>query len=197
MKSTNTFHADPRPSLAGSAGCGKASARRGFSLVELVIVLVIIGIIAAIAVPRFSSATEAAHAKTVAGTLRIVNGAMELYKADHGYYPGVKPDGTMHPTGMFVNELLAPISGATPYLRGPGFPTNPFNNLSAVSRDLVDPAGDPGPFGWFVNLGTGSLNINLWKSAVPADFDLCDLMSAASPAPISYDHPGAAACGGP
>ena len=196
MKLESTSCANPSPGLTSSPERGMASAPRGFSLVELVIVLVIIGIIAAIAVPRFSSATDAAHAKTVAGTLRIINDAMELYKADQGYYPGLKADGTMHPTGMFVNELLAPSDGTTPYLRGPGFPTNPFNNLSAASRDLVDPASDPGPFGWFVNLSTGSLNINLWKSIVPADFDLCDLMSTASPAPISYDHPGAAACGG-
>lgn len=169
---------------------------RGFSLVELVIVLVIIGIIAAIAVPRFSSASNAAQAKSVASTLKIVNDAMELYKADHGYFPGMKPDGTMHPNGMFVNEILAPLDGNPGYLRGPSFPTNPYNGFNTAKRDAVDPAADPGAFGWFANLSSGSFNLNIWKSAVPSDYDLCDLMRDASPAPISYNHPGAAACGG-
>ncbi len=175
---------------------GKRKRRRGFSLVELVIVLVIIGIIAAIAVPRFSSASSAAQAKSVASTLKIVNDALELYKADRSYYPGLKPDGTMYPVGMFVNELLAPLDGTPGYLRGPSFPTNPYNGFSTAMRDLVDPAGDPGAFGWFANLSSGSFNINLWKSAVPSDYDLCDLIRDAWPAPISYDHPGAAVCGG-
>ncbi len=168
----------------------------GFSLVELVIVLVIIGIIAAIAVPRFSSASTAAQAKSVASTLRVVNDAMEFYKADHGYYPGMKADGTMHPNGMFVNELLAPLDGGAGYIRGPTFPMNPYNSFNTAKRDSVDPASDPGAFGWFANLSTGSFNINLWKSAVPSDYDLCDLIQSGSPAPISYDHPGAAACAG-
>ena len=50
---------------------GMRNRPRGFSLVELVIVLVIIGIIAAIAVPRFSSASDAAQAKSLASTLKI------------------------------------------------------------------------------------------------------------------------------
>ena len=175
---------------------GRRRQPRAFSLVELVIVLVIIGIIAAIAVPRFSSASNAAQAKSVASTLKIVNDAMELYKADHGYYPGLKADGTMHPNGMFVNELLAPLDGDPGYLRGPSFPTNPYNGFNTAKRDLVDPGADPGAFGWFVNLSTGSFNLNIWKSAVPSDYDLCDLMQSASPAPISYNHPGAADCGG-
>ncbi len=175
---------------------GMRDRRGAFSLVELVIVLVIIGIIAAIAVPRFSSASNAAQAKSVASTLKIVNDAMELYKADHGYFPGMKADGTMHPNGMFVNELLAPLDGSPGYLRGASFPTNPYSSFNTAKRDSVDPASDPGAFGWFVNLSTGSFNINMWKSAVPSDYDLCDLMQDASPAPISYNHPGAAACGG-
>lgn len=174
---------------------GRRMRRTGFSLVELVIVLVIIGIIAAIAVPRFSKASSVAQAKSVAGTMSVVNNAMELYKADRGYYPGLKPDGTMYPNGMFVNELLAPLDATPGYLRGPSFPTNPYNGFSTAMRDLVAPAADPGMFGWFVNLSSGSFNINLWKSAVPSDYDLCDLIRDASPAPISYDHPGAAACG--
>lgn len=177
----------------GASPRGRACA---FSLVELVIVIVIIGIIAAIAVPRFSSATTAARSKTVAGTLRIVNDAMERYKADHGYYPGMKRDGTMYPNGMFVNELLAPLDGTEPYLRGPSFPANSFSSFTTVKRDVIDPAADPGAFGWIANLQKGTFNINMWKSSVPTDFDLCDLIATASPALISYDHPGAAACGG-
>jgi hypothetical protein len=97
---------------------------------------------------------------------------------------------------MFVNELLAPLDGNPGYLRGASFPANPYNGFNTAKRDSVDPGADPGAFGWFANLSTGSFNINMWKSAVPSDYDLCDLMQDASPAPISYNHPGAAACGG-
>jgi general secretion pathway protein G len=57
--------------------------RRGFSLVELVIVIIIIGIIAAIAVPRFSAATTNANDKQVKASLAILQNAVDLYQAEH------------------------------------------------------------------------------------------------------------------
>jgi general secretion pathway protein G len=188
--------------IPGSGVCapGRGQARSfAFSLVELVIVIVIIGIIAAIAVPRFSGAKDAAQAKTVAATLKVINDAMELYKAENKHYPGVAADGSINADSViagniFINEMVAPASGK-PYLRGPGFPANPYNsipNADRVSATLADPASSPGPVGWIANLKTGSFNINLW--AISGPMSLCDLMDAAKPAAISYNHPGVADC---
>jgi prepilin-type N-terminal cleavage/methylation domain-containing protein len=57
--------------------------RPGFSLVELVIVIVIIGIIAAIAVPRFSSATTSANQKQAKASAVILQNALDLFIAEH------------------------------------------------------------------------------------------------------------------
>lgn len=59
------------------------SKQRAFSLVELVIVIVIIGIIAAIAVPRFSSATTNANAKQAQASAVILQNALDLFVAEH------------------------------------------------------------------------------------------------------------------
>jgi prepilin-type N-terminal cleavage/methylation domain-containing protein len=59
-------------------------ARRGFSLIELVIVVVIIGIIAAIAIPRMSRGASAADDSALAQNLQIIRSAIELYQTEHG-----------------------------------------------------------------------------------------------------------------
>ena len=59
------------------------SNRKAFSLVELVIVIVIIGIIAAIAVPRFSSATTSANQKQAQASTVILQNALDLFVAEH------------------------------------------------------------------------------------------------------------------
>lgn len=62
----------------------KATRRRaGFSMIELVIVVVIIGIIAAIAIPRMSRGAAAANDSACAQNLAIIRNALELYYAEH------------------------------------------------------------------------------------------------------------------
>lgn len=63
------------------------SSRQGFTLIELLLVLVILGILAAIVVPKFSGRTE--QAKLVAAQTQIssFSTALEAFEVDNGYFP--------------------------------------------------------------------------------------------------------------
>ncbi len=60
--------------------------RRGFTLIELLIVVVIIGILAAIAIAKFSTTREKAHLAALRGDLRNLATAQESYFGDYVTY---------------------------------------------------------------------------------------------------------------
>ena len=69
-----------------------AGSRRGFTLIELLIVVVIIGILAAIGIPKFAATKEKAYLSKMKADLRNLATAQEAYAADNlGYYNGVVP----------------------------------------------------------------------------------------------------------
>jgi prepilin-type N-terminal cleavage/methylation domain-containing protein len=72
----------------------QTSNRRGFTLIELLIVVVIIGILAAIAIPKFASTKERAYVAKMKGDLRNLATAQESYSADNSgaYYGGAVPN---------------------------------------------------------------------------------------------------------
>ena len=82
---------DSRAPLAGrlhSLTRRSHSRGRGFSLIELVIVVVIVGLLAAIAIPRFSSAGDSATDAAFSADLETLRKAIELYQGEHlGTYP--------------------------------------------------------------------------------------------------------------
>ena len=59
---------------------------KGFTLIELLIVVVIIGILAAIAIPKFTSTREKAYISAMKSDLRNLSNQQELYFADNYTY---------------------------------------------------------------------------------------------------------------
>lgn len=71
----------------------RRTARKAFTLVEILIVVVILGILAAIVVPQFSSAADDARASNTASQLSTLQNAIELFRAREGAYPDFTANG--------------------------------------------------------------------------------------------------------
>jgi general secretion pathway protein G len=63
---------------------------RGFTLIEIMVVVVILGILAAIIVPRISDEPDKARVAKAKQDIRALEGALQLYKLDNFYYPSTQ-----------------------------------------------------------------------------------------------------------
>lgn len=97
----------------------KRTIRKAFTLVEILIVVVILGILAAIVVPQFTNATQDAQAGNIKSQLDTLNNQIELFRARTNNYPDF--------SSATVWDTM--ITGG--YIKNP--PRNPFNGLSDVS----------------------------------------------------------------
>jgi general secretion pathway protein G len=148
-------------------------AKRGFTLVEILIVVVILGILAAIVIPQFTQASTEAKQNSLASDLQSLRSQIQLYKVQHNDVP----PGNLVAGGVisenlaeFPNQMLfvTDVDGNTEgtptkvrkdvYLYGPYLervPDNPFNTHNAVG-DMASDLADPN-FGWVYDPNTGEI----------------------------------------
>ena len=149
----------------------------GFTIIEMLIVVVILGILATIIIPQFSNASINAKENTLKDELRYLRTQIIVYKAQHHDIPPGYPDGdrTASPTAAdFVQQMTRPTdeygvvnATATPVFKfGPylsAMPTNPLNRLDGVwilgdSEPIPDPTNVD--YGWIYKPLTGEIIAN-------------------------------------
>lgn len=159
-------------------GCGT-----GFTLVELLIVIVLLGILIAIVVPQLAQDTNDARLASLDANLVQLRAAIErYYQEHHEAYPGTtdavsgrKP--ASDPTSAFVQQLTrytdanGVVSSARtdvfrfgPYLRSSALPPNPYTGDNSVVADLgsrsVTAAIWDGTTAWKFAVNTGRFVAN-------------------------------------
>lgn len=152
--------------------------QKGFTLVELLIVAIILAILAAIIVPQFASTTTDAQESALRSDLAAIRAAIDLYRQQHGEYPGVNASNGATCTGgtkgtgnagtptAFRDQLVRytaangdscslQTAGAEnfpfgPYLKEDQIPVNPVTGIATIE---IVTAGDLEMAGTNVDLG--------------------------------------------
>lgn len=92
---------------------------KGFSLLELLVVITIIGILAAVLTANFSGSREDAKNKSVQAELKGMQLSLELYKAQYGRYPDTPPAGFgCTVTALNVSSASSDTCGTFDYIVG-------------------------------------------------------------------------------
>jgi general secretion pathway protein G len=155
-------YAGPKHATSLAAAGGN---QRGFTLVEILIVVVIIGILAAVVVPQFSNATYQARENTLKDDLRYLRTQITVYKAQHrDVSPGSGGASFMDQMTLYTDEGgNTNASKTSTYKFGPylaRMPSNPLaqSEKSAVkissASDLTSEIDDTDPSGWIYNPAT-------------------------------------------
>jgi prepilin-type N-terminal cleavage/methylation domain-containing protein len=131
----------------------RSLARRGFSLIELVIVIVIIGIIAAIAIPRMSRGAEGANDSALKANLAVLRSAIDLYHTEH---EGVYPSEAAIVAQLTTYTSVAGATNATQtstYIYGPYLSAVPPLPVNAPRKGETGIAlADAATIGWLYDL---------------------------------------------
>jgi len=146
-----------------------------FTLVEMLIVVLLLGIISMIVIPRFTKATDDAREAALVNNLVLARKQIDLYKVQHGERaPHLNESGAID-VANFVDRLtgrtdpsgkLNAAGSCGPYLTD--WPSNPFSDEAIA--DKIQFHGNPNPprsgfTGWYYCVTTDTLYVNSAKGA--------------------------------
>ena len=150
--------------------------KKAFTLVEVLIVVSILGILAAITVPQFQNHIQQAKESAAKDNLRILRNAIEHYTLEHNDTPPGYVNGSFGGNSTIMIQLLlcsdlngnsnGSITKSGNYLYGPyikNIPENPFTGEVTITSypDNMDmPTEATGDFAWIYKPSTKDLKIN-------------------------------------
>lgn len=141
-----------------------ASIQAGFTLIEIMVVVVILGVLAAIVVPQVMNRPDQARITRVHADLRVVEGALNTYRLDNFHYPSTeqglealvnRPNGQPEPRNWASGGYLPRLP------RDPW--GNPYQYLNPGVRGEIDiwsfgADGQPGGENMNADIGNWSLD---------------------------------------
>ena len=151
--------------------------KKAFTLVEVILVVTILGILAAIVLPGFQNHAAKAKESAAKSNLTTIRSQLEIYKLQHGGVPPGYADGVAASIQTLVLQLTATstVTGAVseskipvdPHLYGPylkKIPENPYNGLSTITYVNAgtdfSAAADGSSSGWLYKKETGEFRVN-------------------------------------
>lgn len=150
---------------------------KAFTLVEVILVVTILGILAALVMPTFQGHIAKARESAAKDNLSVIRNQIELYKLQHkgvtpGYLSGSGvPEALLQLQFTMTTTETGAASTSTvpsaPYLYGPyvkKLPENPYNKLSNITyvteATAFSAAVDGTSSGWLYKKETGKFKIN-------------------------------------
>jgi general secretion pathway protein G len=145
------------------------SPKGGFTLVEILIVVVILGVLAAVVVPQFSTASSDTNLTNLRGNIQTIRGLIQLFKIQHNdLLPGQLTRGGDVTEARFISAMTNdPTYGM--YVRT--MPLNPLiatavaTSITCVNNAAAVPAGNEGT-GWWFNAATGDFRASDSPSSI-------------------------------
>ena len=142
--------------------------KRAFTLIELVIIVCILGILAAIVIPTLANYTAEVKQSTAKDHLRTLRTFIEIYASNNnGVAPGYPGNDTgQSPDGTVFTAQMTSTGSTASIIK---FPENPFNGKTAVkviadSDDFPADAVETNIYGWIYKPASKTIRLN-WSGA--------------------------------